>query len=333
MSDYPLDPLKDTDSLTLDKSSENGNLSKDSEEKAKPVNSVLVKDIHKSSTKETDNVKNVEEKGLSDNFLKNKTANCPILKVKNLSFSHGSTKVVKNVSLEFFPGRHYVLAGPNGAGKSTVLDLLSHLKVPETGEITIFGKDSKSYGALQLAKLLALAPQNFQFNFSFTVKEIVSLGRRPYLGRWGRLEEEDYRVVEKAIDFLNLRPLAGKLVTTLSGGEAQRVVLARTLAQSTPIVLLDEPTAALDVAQALDLMSRVKILTKEENTLVITVTHDLHLAAVFADEMVFLKKGALIAAGSLHDTMTPRLLKEVFDADAQVKPDDFTGGLNISFRH
>jgi iron complex transport system ATP-binding protein len=257
----------------------------------------------------------------------------PILKVERLSFSHGTTKVVNDVSLEFYPGRHYVLAGPNGAGKSTLLDLLSHLKVPAEGEIRIFGRDSSSLAPKELAKLLALAPQNFQFNFSFTVKEIVSLGRRPYLGRWGRLEEDDYLAVEKAIDFLNLRALAGKLVTALSGGEAQRVVLARTLAQSTPIVLLDEPTASLDVAQALDLMARVRILTKEQNTLVITVTHDLHLAAVFADEMIFLKKGNLVAAGPLNEAMTPDLLREVFDAEAKVMQDEFTGGLNISFRH
>jgi iron complex transport system ATP-binding protein len=257
----------------------------------------------------------------------------PILKVTNLSFSHGTTRVVNRVNLDFYPGRHYVMAGPNGAGKSTLLDLLSHLKVPGEGGISLFGKDSGAYEPLELAKLLALAPQNFQFNFSFTVREIVSLGRRPYLGRWGRLEEEDYRVVERAIDFLNLRALAGKLVTALSGGEAQRVVLARTLAQATPIVLLDEPTASLDVAQALDLMARVKALTREQNTLVITVTHDLHLAAVFADEMIFLKKGNLVAAGPLRETMTPELLREVFDAEALVKADEFTGGLNISFRH
>ncbi|MDR2349410.1 MAG: ABC transporter ATP-binding protein [Deltaproteobacteria bacterium] len=257
----------------------------------------------------------------------------PILEAKNLTFSHGTTRVVNDVSLKFFPGRHYVLAGPNGAGKSTLLDLLSHLKEPGSGGIMVFGKNINSHGAPELAKLLALAPQNFQFNFSFTVREIVSLGRRPYLGRWGRLDDEDRRIVEKAIDLLNLRKLAGKLVTTLSGGEAQRVVLARTIAQSTPIVLLDEPTASLDVAQALDLMARVRTLTGEENTLVVTVTHDLHLAAVFADEMVFLKKGSLVAAGPLLETMTPDLLGEVFEAKARVRRDDFTGGLNISFKH
>ncbi|MDR2459259.1 MAG: ABC transporter ATP-binding protein [Deltaproteobacteria bacterium] len=256
-----------------------------------------------------------------------------ILSVKNLSFSHGKSPVVRSVTLDFYSGRHYVLAGPNGAGKSTLLDLLSHLKDPAKGKISIFGKDSSTYSPLELAKVLALAPQNFQFNFTFTVREIVSLGRRPYLGRWGRLSPEDEAVVERCIEILNLKKLAGRLVTGLSGGEAQRVVLARTLAQATPIVLLDEPTASLDVAQALDLMARVQVLTKEDKILVITVTHDLHLAAVYADEMVFLKNGRLVAAGPLAKTLTPPLLREVFDADSEVHPDPFTGGLNISFRH
>jgi iron complex transport system ATP-binding protein len=241
--------------------------------------------------------------------------------------------VVSDLTLGFRPGRHYVLAGPNGAGKSTVLDLLSRLRNPESGRVLVFGKDSAEYPPAELARALARAPQHFQFNFSFTVREIVSLGRRPYLGRWGRLSQEDRDVVEGAIEFLNLGRLADKPVTALSGGEAQRVVLARTLAQATPIILLDEPTASLDVAQALDLMDRVRVLTRDEGALVVTVTHDLHLAAVYADEMVFMNGGRLVAAGPTRDTLNSELLLEVFEADAEVRQDAFSGGLSISFRH
>ncbi|MDR2339919.1 MAG: ABC transporter ATP-binding protein, partial [Deltaproteobacteria bacterium] len=241
----------------------------------------------------------------------------PIVKVRSLAFSHGAQSVLKGFDLELFPGRHYILAGPNGAGKSTLLDLLSRLKKPLQGNIEVMGKDIGAYPAADFAKVLSLAPQSFNFNFSFTVREIVSLGRRPYLGRWGRMTENDNRIVDRAISFLNLTHLSGKLVTALSGGETQRVVLARTLAQDTPIVLLDEPTASLDVAQAIDLMERVRALVAG-GTLVVTVTHDLHLAAVYADDMIFLKKGNLIAAGKLIDTLTAPVLREVFDADAKV---------------
>jgi iron complex transport system ATP-binding protein len=257
-----------------------------------------------------------------------------VLRAEGLCFSHaGGARAVSDLSLEFLPGRHYVLAGPNGAGKSTVLDLLSRLKVPEKGKVTVYGREAGSYPPAELARALALAPQNFQFNFTFTVREIVSLGRRPYLGRWGRLTPDDRRIVEGSIDFLNLRHLADKPVTALSGGEAQRVVLARTLAQATPIILLDEPTASLDVAQALDLMDRVRVLTRRQGALVVTVTHDLHLAAVYADEMVFMRSGRLAAAGPIGRTLNAELLREVFEAEAEVRPDAFSGGLNISFRH
>jgi iron complex transport system ATP-binding protein len=240
---------------------------------------------------------------------------------------------VSGLTLDFLPGRHYVLAGPNGAGKSTVLDLLSRLKAPEEGAVLVFGREAGLYPPAELARALALAPQNFQFGFAFTVREIVSLGRRPYLGRWGRLSPEDKLTVEGAIDFLNLRHLADKPVTALSGGEAQRVVLARTLAQATPIILLDEPTASLDVSQALDLMDRVRVLTREEGALVVTVTHDLHLAAVYADELILMKRGCLAAAGPLAEVLNPSLLWEVFEAEAEVRPDVFSGGLSITFRH
>jgi iron complex transport system ATP-binding protein len=253
------------------------------------------------------------------------------VRASSLSFSHGSQSVVTGLDLEFRPGRHYVLAGPNGAGKSTLLDLLSRLKAPLTGKVEIFGRDARDYRAAEYARAVSLAPQSFRFNFSFTVREIVALGRRPYLGRWGRLSPEDDLIVDRALGFLNLTHLADKLVTALSGGETQRVVLARTLAQATPIVLLDEPTASLDVAQAIDLMERVRVLAAQ-GTLVVTVTHDLHLAAVYADDMVFLKKGRLVAAGPLAETMTAPILREVYDAEASVANDDFTGGLRLSFK-
>jgi iron complex transport system ATP-binding protein len=251
--------------------------------------------------------------------------------VKGLSFSHGMQSVLKGFDLELRAGRHYILAGPNGAGKSTILDLLARLKKPLAGEISVFGKNILKYDATDYAKVLSLAPQSFNFNFSFTVREIVSLGRRPYLGRWGRLSDDDNQIIDKAISFLNLTHLSNKLVTALSGGETQRVVLARTLAQNTPVVLLDEPTASLDVAQAIDLMERVKALVAQ-GALVVTVTHDLHLAAVYADDMIFLKKGQLIAAGPLGETLTAPILRQVFDADAEVSEDDFTGGLRLSFK-
>jgi iron complex transport system ATP-binding protein len=253
------------------------------------------------------------------------------LALESLCFSHGPREVVKALSLDLWPGRHYVIAGPNGAGKSTLLDLLARLRSPDSGRISLFGRDLGGYSPLELASKVSLAPQSTRFNFAFTVREVVRLGRRPYLGRWGRLGPQDEAVVERVIETLHLGHLADKPVTALSGGEAQRVVLARTLAQTTPVVLLDEPTSSLDIAQALDLMATLRVLTAK-GSLAITVTHDLGLAATFADEIVFLKDGRLVATGPKETTLTAELLGEVFEAKARVRKDDFTGGLALSFR-
>jgi iron complex transport system ATP-binding protein len=255
----------------------------------------------------------------------------PWLSLHDLAFHHGPKPVIRGLSLDFHPGRHYILAGPNGAGKSTLLDLLASLKKPAKGEIILLGRPLDRYNHLELAKNLALAPQNFRLNFAFSVREVVAMGRRPYLGRWGRLGPDDRLVVERSLAALNLENLAGKPVIALSGGERQRVVVARALAQATPILLLDEPTAGLDVAQGLTLMELARRLAVA-GALVITVTHDLNLAGPLGHEFIFLKKGRVTAAGPTAETFTSETLAEVYEAEARVVQDDFAGGPAASFR-
>lgn len=255
----------------------------------------------------------------------------PWISVNELGFFHGVQKVLTEISLEFRAGRHYILAGPNGAGKSTLLDLLANLKKAAEGGIMVRGRPMSDYRPIELARILALAPQDFRLNFSFTVREVVAMGRRPYLGRWGRLGPGDHQAVDEALWALNLEELAHKSVTALSGGERQRVVAARAIAQTTPVILLDEPTSGLDVAHALALMELAKSKA-EEGALVITVTHDLNLAATFGHQFVFLKNGRLVAADHTEKAFTADILSEVYDAEAKVAPEDFTGGLAASFR-
>ncbi len=255
----------------------------------------------------------------------------PWIRVRDLGFSHGSRAVLENVRIDLFPGRHYIIAGPNGAGKSTLLDLLARLKRPAAGHVDIAGRPVEQYDPEHLAKLLALAPQDAEMGFSFSIREVVAMGRRPYLDRWGRLGAEDWRAVDQAIADVNLCCIAHQAVTTLSGGERRRCVVARTLAQATPIVLLDEPTAGLDIAQALAVMAVAKRLA-ERGSLVITVSHDLNLAACFGHEFVFLKNGRIAAAGPVGETFTDRVLSSVYDTGARVRHDDFAGGPAVSFR-
>lgn len=253
------------------------------------------------------------------------------IEAAELSFDHGRRRVVNAVSFALRPGRHYLLAGPNGAGKSTLMDLLAGLKKPAGGELRLFGKSLGAYPPGGLAKILALAQQEFTLHFPFTVREVVAMGRRPYLGRWGRLEAEDVAAVAAALGNLRLEELAERPVTALSGGERRRVVVARTLAQATPIVLLDEPGAGLDVGRALELLALARSLA-ESGKLVVTVSHDLSLAARFAHEIIFLRDGKVLAAGPVAEVLTDEVIGEAYGTEARVWQDEFTGGVAVAFR-
>lgn len=253
------------------------------------------------------------------------------LRARDLDFFHGRQRVLRKVNLDLRPGRHYVVAGPNGAGKSTLLDLLANLKNSAGGELLVMGRKPADYGPGGMARILALAPQEYQLNFAFSIEEVVSMGRRPYLDRWGRLDEEDLRCVAEAVAAMGLAGIAHKAVTRLSGGERRRCVVARALAQATPILLLDEPSSGLDIGHALAVMALARRLA-EEGKLVVTVSHDLNLAAVFAHEIVFLKEGAVAAAGPVAEVFADAVLERVYETEARVRRDDFAGGLAVSFR-
>ncbi|MDR1395443.1 MAG: ABC transporter ATP-binding protein, partial [Deltaproteobacteria bacterium] len=236
----------------------------------------------------------------------------PGLEVRDLTFSYGDRLILRSVSQTFEPGKLYFLAGPNGAGKSTLLLLMAGLLTPRSGTVSVNGRPLASYSPPELARHLALAPQKFHFSLPFTVREMAAMGRRPHLGRWGRLSPEDRFLTEQALDRLNLSHLAGRPVTSLSGGEGQRAVLARTLAQDTGIILLDEPAASLDVAQSLDLMNLLQELAGE-GRLIIMAGHDLSLAAVYAREVILFKDGRPAASGPRDRILTAELLARVFE--------------------
>ena len=255
----------------------------------------------------------------------------PRISVRDLSFSHGVNPALRNLSLDLHPGKHYVVAGPNGAGKSTLLDILAGLRRPQAGTYRLMGRDAEEYDAINMAKTIALAPQEFSLEFSFSVREIVAMGRRPHLDRWGRMGEDDRSVVEQAIRRTHLDLLADRAVTTLSGGEKRRCIVARALAQATPVLLLDEPCSGLDVKQALAVMSLAKTLAAQGTT-VVTVSHDLNLAARYGDEFIFLKNGTLAATGPVADVFSGAVLSGLYETGAHVARDDFGGGLAVSFK-
>ena len=250
--------------------------------------------------------------------------------IRNVDFFHGPYQVLRQISLDLLPGRHYIVAGPNGAGKSTLLDLLANLRRPRSGRICVGERDIASFAPGGLARIIALAPQEFRLDFSFSVREIVAMGRRPYLDRWGRLGKEDEEMVENALLDMRLDRIADKSVMTLSGGEKRRCIVARALAQDTPVILLDEPCSGLDIAQALSTMALAR-KKAEEGALVVTVSHDLNLAARYGHELILLRDGALAASGPVENVFTGSVLSETYQADARVNRDAYTGALTASF--
>jgi iron complex transport system ATP-binding protein len=239
------------------------------------------------------------------------------LRLDAVSVSLGGRRVVDSVSLTVEEGEWAVVIGPNGAGKTTLLRAIAGL-VPHGGTIELLGHPSAALGRRERARLLALVPQLPATPPWLTVAEYVLLGRTPYLRGLSRESRSDLEAAARAIERLDLAEYAERLLGTLSGGERQRVVVARAIAQEAPIVLLDEPTSALDLGyqqQALELLDELR--RSGELTLVAAM-HDLTLAAQYADRMILLDDGRVVADGAPHDVVTEESIERHYGATTEV---------------
>lgn len=249
------------------------------------------------------------------------------LRAENLTVTYSGHPAVKAVSLSMTSGGIVALLGPNGSGKSTFLGALSGVVPTGEGRIVIGDRDLKSLPRPELARRLAVVPQGIHFAMPFTVSEAVFMGRFPHLGRFGRYRQEDRDIVRASLERVGLAEFGERRVTALSGGEAQRVVIARALAQQTPALLLDEPTSALDPGHTLDIVDLLKALRGEGRTIVIAV-HDVNMALSMADRLVFLRQGEL-AHDCRPGDVTPELLGEVYDVGWRVER--LEGGRIVAF--
>ena len=236
----------------------------------------------------------------------------PPVKVRNLAFAYDGRPVLQNVSLEVRAGEVLALIGPNGAGKSTLVKLAAGLLRPQGGEIRLFGRPPWRWPPRELARMVALVPQNAYLPPTFTVWESALLGRTPYLGFLGFARERDRRATARALELVGIAHLAHRLVGELSGGERQRVVLARALAQEPRLLLLDEPTAHLDIHHQVAILSLVRRMAHHEKVAVLLVLHDLNLAAAFADRLILLDGGKVRARGRPAEVLRPELLASVY---------------------
>ena len=246
--------------------------------------------------------------------------NPPILQIRSLSANYGDVIAIKDISLDVQQGEIVGLIGPNGAGKSTLIKVLSGVLKASAGEVLINQKEVSTYSPGQRARTIAVVPQARQLGGAFSVEQAVLLGRTAYLGFLGKPAREDLRKVawamkQTAVDFLADRKLA-----EISGGEQQRVLLARALAQDTPVLLLDEPTNHLDLKYQVNLLKLVKKLVKQEGLSVLMAMHDLNQVSGTADRVALLANGQLKAIGSPEEVLTQENILQAY----QIEIDTFT---------
>jgi iron complex transport system ATP-binding protein len=241
------------------------------------------------------------------------------IRLKQITFGYEPEfPIIQNMACSFFSGRFYSVIGPNGSGKTTLLDLISGFLPVRQGQISLDGKNIIRISKKSLSTLISTVSQDYAINFPFLVKDVVMMGRHPYISRFSHPSKADIKVVETMIDQCGISHLKDRKINTLSGGERQRCVFARALCQETPILLLDEAFSSMDIRHTLDMLHMVKSLVKEENKLVISVFHDLNLASAWSDELLLLKSGKIHAFGSGRDVLTRESIKSVFNVESVV---------------
>ena len=251
----------------------------------------------------------------------------PMLELDRVTVRYEGTVAVREVDLAADPGEWVGVIGANGAGKSSLLRAVAHL-VPHTGVVRIANEPTARLSRRRRAQLVAYVPQQPELPAGMSVLDYVLLGRTPHIGYFGVESEQDRRHCVELLDHLHLTDLAERHLATLSGGELQRVVLARALAQEAPVLLLDEPTSALDLGRRVDALELVDELRRTRRLTVLSAMHDLTLAAQFADRLVLVAAGGVVAVGPPAEVLDEDLLSTCFGARVRVLTDD-DGGLIV----
>ncbi len=238
------------------------------------------------------------------------------LQVENLKFGYTNHTILKNIDLNIKSGEHVSVIGPNGAGKSTLIKCMDGLLKPQKGQVKI---DGKSIGRLkrdQIAKKIGYVPQSSSSLFMLKVFDMVLLGRRPH-STWNS-SEEDQKKVLKALSQLNIEHLAMKNYNELSGGQQQKVIIARAIAQETEVLLLDEATSNLDMRHQLEVMDIVRRLVDTIGVAAIMIVHDLNIAARYSDKIIMMKDGEIVAAGTPHEVLTEKNISSVYGVEISI---------------
>ncbi len=249
------------------------------------------------------------------------------ISTENLQVTLGDTEIVKGITLEIESGKTIGIIGPNGSGKSTFLKSLYRVIKPTSGAVYLDGKDLGKHSVKESAKLMSVVAQHNYYNFDFTVEEMVLMGRSPHKKKLDKNTKEDYDITKESLKLVGLEEFSHREFSTLSGGEQQRVILARALTQKSPCILLDEPTNHLDIKHQLEIM---EIVTKQQGTIIAAI-HDLNIAARYCDKLYVLKDGQVVNFGETNKVLTKEMIEDVFQVDAEIVKTD-SGKMLIGFK-
>ncbi len=248
------------------------------------------------------------------------------IKANNVDITLGSAHILKSISIMAQNKKFVGIIGPNGSGKSTLLKCIYRVLKPESGAIYIDDTEINKMSYKESAKKMAVVSQHNFYNFDFTIEEVVLMGRSPHKKTMERDNAEDYRIVNECLEKVGMENFKGRSFSTLSGGEQQRIILARALAQQTECIILDEPTNHLDIKYQLQLLDIVKSL----NLTVISAIHDLNIAAMYCDYLYAVKNGQVVYQGTVEEILTPKIIKELYEVDSEVVRNKF-GQLHVTY--
>lgn len=245
-----------------------------------------------------------------------------LIEVDSLQYEYNKHLVLDGVDMEIRKGEILGILGLNGCGKTTLLRNLNRNLCPNGGCIMLDGSDMSGITKKDIAKRIAVVPQTNEINFSFTVRDIVSMGRMPFQGLMSGCSEEDERIIDNALEQTGLTRYADRNISNMSGGERQRVIIARAIAQTPDVLLMDEPTLHLDINMQFEVLDLVRELSHRNNLTVAIVSHDLPMVARYCDRMVLIKDHRIYAEGTPKEVLTPENMRAVFRIDARFEVDE-----------
>lgn len=252
-----------------------------------------------------------------------------MLRFEHVTLGYGERDVIKDFSCSIKEGEFVSLIGPNGSGKSTLIHAITGMVPCKSGSIYVKGQDNSKLTSKERAQIAAVVPQNFQPNFAFKAKEIVAMGRHPFLGRMQSESEDDYRIIDQAMTETGTLHLRDRKITQLSGGERQRIIISSALAQQPELLIVDEPTNHLDIQYNLEVMQLMRRLNQEKGITIFAVLHDINMASRFSDRIIVLDHGEMKCDGAAKEIIREEILKPVYKIDLVVRDNPLTNAAEI----